>query len=330
MRAGRPLRFLGAVLGGWAGLRLFVLWPEGEGPRLVAPAPFRAAAAQAAVSTPASLPLASRVASLRPIPRLLVPASSVRVPRAPEPMRIATAAVGAMPVVAPPAPDQPPQALVPPPLPERASGASRWSGSLWAIVRGSGEGGGVGSSQLGGSQAGARLAYALGEGRRVSLVARVASPLEGGGREAALGVEWRPFDLPVRMFAEQRIALDDGKGGPSAGLVGGVYRALPRGFRLEGYGQAGVIARGGVEGFADGAVRVARPVALAGPATLDLGAGAWGGAQRGAERIDLGPTLGVSGPVAGRNVRLSLDYRARVAGRARPGSGPALSLGTDF
>jgi hypothetical protein len=29
-------------------------------------------------------------------------------------------------------------------------------------------------------------------------------------------------------------------------------------------------------------------------------------------------------------VRLSIDWRQRIAGRARPGSGPALSIGSDF
>lgn len=48
-------------------------------------------------------------------------------------------------------------------------------------------------------------------------------------------------------------------------------------------------------------------MAAIGPATLDIGAGAWGGAQRGAERLDFGPTLGVAAPVAGRTLRLAVD-----------------------
>lgn len=227
-------------------------------------------------------------------------------------------------------PPPPGQALLPPPLQAVNRAASRWSGSVWVIARPSGTGGGLGASQLGGSQAGARLAFALGSARRIALVGRVATPLRGGGSEAALGVEWRPAGLPVRVFAEQRLALDGGRGGPSAGVIGGVDERLPRGFRLEGYGQAGVIGRGRLEGFVDGAARLTRRAAAFGSATLDIGAGAWGGAQRGAERLDLGPTLGVSLPVEGRSFRLTFDYRARAAGGARPGSGPALSLGTDF
>jgi hypothetical protein len=191
-------------------------------------------------------------------------------------------------------------------LPDRPV-ESRWSGSLFAIARPSGSGGGLGSSQLGGSQIGARVAYALDAARRFALVGRVATPLEGRGREAALGVEWRPPGVPIRLFAEQRVALDGGRGGPSVGVIAGVDRPLGRGFRLEAYGQAGAIKRDRAEGFADGAARATRRVAAIGPATLDLGAGAWGGAQRGAERLDVGPTLGVAAPVAGRTLRLTVD-----------------------
>jgi hypothetical protein len=214
-------------------------------------------------------------------------------------------------------------------LPDRPA-ENRWSGGLFAIARPSGSGGGLGSSQLGGSQVGARIAYSLDAARRLALVGRVATPLEGRGREAALGIEWRPPSMPIRLFAEQRVALDGGRGGPSVGVIAGVDRPLGRGFRLEAYGQAGAIKRDRAEGFADGAARVTRRVAAIGPATLDLGAGAWGGAQRGAERFDVGPTLGLAAPIAGRTLRLTMDWRERVVGDARPGSGPALSLGTDF
>lgn len=332
MREGRPLRFLVATLAGWAGLRALLLWPVAEREALEE----RAVAARPVPAGVASI--ASVVASLTP--DLPLGHASIA------PVRARASARRAMPPPASlrPAPDEATagaeqfgsttepadQRALAIPRPLEPGGASRWSGSAWAIARQSGTGGGLGASQLGGSQAGARLAYALGRERRVSVVGRIATPLEGGGREAALGLEWRPTRLPVRLFAEQRFALDHGRGGPSAGVIGGLYETLPHGFRLEAYGQAGVIARDRVEGFADGAVRATRPVAKLGSATLDLGAGTWGGAQRRVERLDLGPTLGLTAPVAGRTVRLTLDYRARVAGRARPGSGPALSLGTDF
>jgi hypothetical protein len=35
-------------------------------------------------------------------------------------------------------------------------------------------------------------------------------------------------------------------------------------------------------------------------------------------------------PCASRNVKLHLDWREKLAGNARPGSGPALTLAGDF
>ncbi len=209
-------------------------------------------------------------------------------------------------------------------------GDGRWSASGWLIVRpGSGAGAALGTAQLGGSQAGARVDYALGGG--FALAARAAAPLRGPGRELGLGVAWKPAGAPVRLLAEQRIAVDGGRGGPSLAVAGGVSDvAVGAGFRLEGYGQAGAIARGGGEAYADGLARVARPMTRVGRADLDLGMGVWGGAQRGAERLDIGPTAALRVPVTGRALRVTLDWRQRVAGDARPGSGPALSLGSDF
>jgi hypothetical protein len=99
---------------------------------------------------------------------------------------------------------------------------------------------------------------------------------------------------------------------------------------LDGYAQGGGIARDGIEGYVDGAMRISYPLARLGPARIDLGLGAWGAAQRGASRVDAGPWLSTALPVAGRSLRLSLEWRQRLAGRATPSSGPALTIGTDF
>jgi hypothetical protein len=207
---------------------------------------------------------------------------------------------------------------------------SRWSGSLWGIVRGRGATG-VATPQLGGSQAGVRLAYALDEAGRVTIAGRVATALGTRQQEAAVGVEWRPTRLPVRLVAEQRIGIAPTRGGPGIGVVGGVAEVpLAAGFALDGYGQAGVIARDGGEGYGDGALRVGRDVMARGGVALDVGAGAWGAAQRGAARLDVGPSAALTFPVGAQRARLSLDWRQRIAGDAWPGSGPALSLGADF
>ncbi|WP_243649986.1 MULTISPECIES: hypothetical protein [unclassified Sphingomonas] len=211
-----------------------------------------------------------------------------------------------------------------------ANGPSRLSGSAWLLARG-GPAGTVSGGQLGASQGGLRLAYALGSQRKVALVARVATPLKGAGREAALGIEWQPTRFPVRLVAEQRFALDGGRGGATIGVIAGYGPAeVAPGIRLEAYGQAGGIARDGIEGFVDASARLTYPLGKLAGATIDIGVGAWGSAQRDAERFDIGPSLVAALPVARKTIRLTLDWRERIAGGARPGSGPALSIGSDF
>ena len=190
---------------------------------------------------------------------------------------------------------------------------------------------GLGGGQLGGSQAGLRIAYAIGNARRVAVVARIVSPLHGRGREAAIGMEWRPTRLPIRLAAEYRASLDGGPNGSAIGVIAGTGPApIAAGFDLETYGQAGLIRRRQTEAYAEGSARLARPLVSLGGARIDLGLGGWGGAQRGARRLDVGPSLGARVPVGRGAIRVSLDWRQRIAGDARPGSGPVLVIGGDF
>jgi len=209
---------------------------------------------------------------------------------------------------------------------------SRWSGSAWMVLRGGQTPPpGLTSGQLGGGQAGMRVAYALGKARRVALVSRATSPTGGPGREASLGVEWQPTRLPIRLVVEHRAAIDGGHGGPGAGAIGGFGPLpLPAGFTLESYAQAGAIRRARTEPYADGAIRLARPIASIGRTKIDVGLGLSGGVQRDAARLDIGPSIGMRIPLVGRSARLALDWRQRVGGHARPGSGMALTLGSDF
>lgn len=224
-----------------------------------------------------------------------------------------------------------PQASPPPgvPLPSPAPTPSRFAGSGWLIAR---RGGAVPfAPQLGGSQAGARLTYALDPARRLSLAGRISTALASRQTEAAIGLDWKPTALPVHVIAEQRIGIDRARGGPSLGLVGGFGPTPLIGrWQLDGYGQGGAIVRDGVEGYADGALRLSYPLLTVGRTRLELGLGAWGAAQRGAARLDAGPAAAAIVPIAGRSFRLSLEWRQRLAGRATPASGPALSIGTDF
>jgi hypothetical protein len=359
--AGRPLRFLLLVGVGWTTLRVVALWQEtGSLPRAIRDAvPLVAPVQRALAST--SLPsmnrvvphanTASRVSAGEPRVSLLVPKASPILPAAapsiiaaaepvtrsspfPAPTGAASASVVQLaltgsPQIAsaagaePQAQTQLPRALA------QVERTNRLTGSGWLIARG---GRGLGASatapQLGGAQGGVRLDYAIGHG--LAATGRVAAPAAGAGREVSLGVAWRPAGVPLRFVAEQRVAIDGGRSGPSLGVSGGVFTRLPARFRLESYAQAGLIARDGLERYADGIVRVARPIASPGAVSLDLGVGAWGGAQRGVARLDVGPSAGLAVPLADRTIRVALDWRQRVAGQARPGSGPALSIGSDF
>ena len=77
--------------------------------------------------------------------------------------------------------------------------------------------------------------------------------------------------------------------------------------------------------FVDGAARVGARIG-----GVDVGGGVWGAAQPGLARLDIGPQASVRLPLAGTGIRLSADWRFRIAGDAAPASGPTLTVGTDF
>ena len=334
MTGGRPLRFLAILLCGWAAARGVDIYRRG-GPlppamTAVAKRLAEAIGVPAAIAAPWTLPprpVRPEVAAAQRAGTRAASAFDVPPPRAvgdgaalpPQSGRTPTPPVEAVPALAP--------AILPP---TRPTGGSRWSGSAWLIARNGGATG-VPGGQLGASQAGVRVLRALGRSRRLAIAGRLSAPLSGRGREAAIGVDWQPTGAPIHLIAEQRVALDGGPNGPMAGIVAGFGpAAVAPGVTIEAYGQAGVVVRTGGGGFADGAVRVAHPLATVGGLAVDIAAGLWGGAQRGASRLDIGPSLGLVVPLGGRRVRLSADWRQRIAGDARPGSGPALSIGTDF
>ncbi|WP_375380090.1 hypothetical protein [uncultured Sphingomonas sp.] len=326
MKDGRPLRFLGSAAGGWTLFRVAALWPAAE------TLPLRALAR--AVLPPV---LASTISM--PLPKPTVdPATPVEhTPIAPiaAPVSLPTTHSAAADIAAVQSgpqsvPARTPGVIGPPLRPGPVAGPGRLAGSAWMLARG-GPSGTLSGGQLGASQAGVRLTYALDAARRVAIAARLATPLSGRGKEAAIGLDWKPTRLPFHLIAEQRFVLDGGKGGPTIGIIGGYGPGLVApGVRVEAYGQAGAIARGGVEGFVDAAARATHPLVDRGPVRIDIGAGVWGSAQKGAARFDLGPTIGAVVPVGRRTIRLSADWRERIAGDARPGSGPAFTIGSDF
>ena len=200
--------------------------------------------------------------------------------------------------------------------------------SAWALLRGTpGTGSLASGGTLGGSQAGARLTYAIDP--RIALSLRSSSPVGGSrGGEVAAGVRLSPFPaIPVSITAERRQAIgrfSTGRSDFALFAEGGVYqRPIGWNLMLDGYAQAGVVGVRDREFFADGGFTLSRPVI----GRFSLGLGAWGGYQPGLYRIDAGPRVSYR---VRPNVSLSLDYRQRLAGTAQPTSGPALTLGANF
>lgn len=227
------------------------------------------------------------------------------------------------------APAAAPAAIAPP--------TRRWALSAWAFHR---AGGGAlplaSQGQLGGSQAGARLSYRLDRDGRASLFARLSAAPQGvGSAEGAIGVAVRPMRaVPLSLVVERRARLsgNDARSAFAAYVAGGVSDVpIAGGFRLDAYGAAGVVGARRRDGFAEGQAQIMHPILRAGPLRISAGGGAWGGAQPGLSRLDVGPTLVTrldgNGTVA---PRLSVDYRRRVAGDAAPGSGVAITLAADF
>ena len=212
-----------------------------------------------------------------------------------------------------------PGVFAPPPA------AKTWSLSAWAFVRREGSVPLAPGGMLGGSQAGVRGTWRIAGPVAASL--RLTSPLASArGAEAAVGLDWRPHPrLPIHLLVERRQKIGrEGRSAFDATLYGGGEARLGP-LRIDGYAQAGIVGLKRRDLFADGGARAAMPV---GP--LRLGAGAWAAAQPHVSRVDAGPHAELRLPVAGGSASLSADWRFRLAGNARPGSGPAITLAAGF
>jgi hypothetical protein len=202
--------------------------------------------------------------------------------------------------------------------------------TTWALLRGRGLTGSANTlasgSSLGGSQAGARLAYRFTP--QVAAVLRTSNTVGQRGGEVALGARVQPVrGIPIWVTAERRQRLGRYGGGRNAFALffeGGLWdRPLPANFRLDAYLQGGVVGFKSRDAFIDGAVTATRPVYR----NFSAGLGIWGGAQPGVYRVDAGPRVTMK---VRDNVRVHFDYRQRLAGNAEPGSGPAVTLAGDF
>lgn len=244
---------------------------------------------------------------------------------------------------APAAPTVAPPAGLPAPAPA-ATGAKpkRWTADAWALLRRDGAAGAVSPGALpatyGASQAGAVLRYrlALNDPRRPTIYLRSTSTM-GLVREtsAAIGVSARPFPtIPVVLAGEGRLTEAAGRRRIQPAVMAITELApfaLPAGFRGEAYAQAGYVGGPFATPFADGQFRVDHGLWRVAQYDLRIGAGIWGGAQKGAYRLDAGPSASIALPLPRGSVgRIAVDWRFRVAGEAHPGPGPAVTLSAGF
>lgn len=252
---------------------------------------------------------------------------------------------------------QPLRAATPPyaaqPLPVVQPSADRWALDVFGFYR-------QGSSALsitqgrrpiyGASQLGAKLHWRArpSSSHDPRLFARAYHALVTGGEsELALGASARPLgSVPVRAFGELRVTRNPGVSedavAPQTRLRPAAYAAteippvrLPLGLSLEAYAAGGYV--GGAQGtlFADGQSVLTRQLTRIGnpnssSAAVSVGAGVWGGAQKGVHRVDVGPTLRFDVNIGDVPARLSVDYREQVAGDADPDSGVAATVSTRF
>ncbi len=217
-------------------------------------------------------------------------------------------------------------------------GARRWSADGWLLLReGDLRSPVPGQPSYGRSQAGAVLRYRLAPSPRHApeAYARASAALRSPrDAEIAAGLSARPLaGVPLRVAGELRLA--DRPGGveirPAAYAVTEIAPIdLPFATRAEFYAQGGYVGGDFATAFVDGQARVTRDVARVGRASFAAGAGAWGGAQKGAARLDVGPTASVTFAIGSVFARVTADYRVRVAGDAEPESGPALTLSAGF
>ncbi len=189
------------------------------------------------------------------------------------------------------------------------------------------------AGQYGGSQSGLIATYRLADRANApALLWRVSVvPHQSSAREFAFGTRIQPIPkIPVTLSVERRFS-PYGPDRFAAYLAGGLDdMPLPGAFKMSGYGQVGLLAGHGGDRFFDGTMQVTYPLHLSKQVTLNTGGGVWAGGQRGAARVDIGPTLRADIALGQSRFRLSADWRLRAVGDAKPGSGPAITVSTGF
>lgn len=221
----------------------------------------------------------------------------------------------------------------------------RWSADSWLLVRSGNQPPALSAraAAYGGSQAGAVLRYGIAPASalrpQVYLRASAAVATQERQNEAALGLMVRPARrVPIAVLGEWRLQAQSSQI-RTRPVVMAVTELpplrLPFDVEAEAYAQGGWAGGRDATPFYDLSAglqrRVMRPLH---GIKVSAGGAVWSGGQRGAARLDVGPRIelrGMVGPASRRiGVRVGVDWRFRVAGRAEPGSGPALTVATGF
>ncbi len=230
----------------------------------------------------------------------------------------------------------------------RRSLGRHWSGEAALLLRDAGATGPLVSPVLGGGQVGANLAYTIDPLARhpFAVVARfdtalrtrkgaLLSPgLDGGSAQAAIGIRWMAYS-GVTISAERLQALGhDARSDWTLRVAAGAAQAATAQGHADwsAYAAAGVLGNG--DSYAGAQARLAMRLTPAGAIALVAGPAAWGSIQRTAasttDRVDIGPSVQMRVNTGGIGFDVSADYRARIAGNAAPGSGPAITVSARF
>lgn len=188
-------------------------------------------------------------------------------------------------------------------------------------------------AQYGGSQSGVIMTYhLLGDDRQqTALLLRASTTPDGQQSEAAVGLRWRPSAAwPITLSAEHRLR----RNAPDAlafYIAGGVDEpSVANGWTLQAFGQAGYVDGRDGGGFFDAQAQLARPLKATERLPVSVGVGGWAGGQRGAARLDLGPTTSTRIHAGGVPIIVQADWRMRVAGDAVPKNSATLTLSAGF
>ncbi|NCP11404.1 MAG: hypothetical protein GW859_05535 [Sphingomonadales bacterium] len=212
------------------------------------------------------------------------------------------------------------------------SASDRWHASGWLLVRGGSQATAPLVSRYGASQAGVELDYRFGASTGPRAYLRATSPLDRRDQaELAAGVKIALPRLPVALHVERRFAVgDNARAALAAFAAGGFSSGGEETLQVEGYGQAGVVGWSPRVAFAEGQLVARRRIFERQAITLSAGAGSWAGVQTGTARVDIGPRIEARIGLGEGTLRVAADWRQRVAGKAQPMSGPAVTVSAAF